>query len=107
MGAGRLAERENSILIADSGRQQLVWDRNTQCVEKHGDLAVELDANVGDLRDAEAPELRARLVEREPGWPVRSFPYLGAQRRVQHDPGVVTEHPLGSHMIPHQVRGAS
>ena len=68
-----------------------------------------LSSSTPDRRDrgnAEAGELRARLVDREPRAFVSVFPDDRPQRRVEHGAGVVAEHPLSDRDVAHEVRDA-
>src|SRR3954454_20004246 len=64
-------------------------DRRAEELEERGDLAVGLEADLSDLRRAEAAEARARLVDREPRRAAGVDVDRGAQRRIQQDRGVV------------------
>ncbi len=72
-------------------------------VQRRGDLAIEFEPHLPDLRDLETGELRARLVEREPGIAGDVFPDNGVKWRVEDRAGVMPEHALGDRVIAHQI----
>src|SRR5579863_2424909 len=80
--------------------------RDVKRAEQGGELAVEVDAHLGDRGEAEAGNLRAGLVGGEERAVIGAGVDDGAQRHVQHDRRVVPVHLLGDGVVAHEIGGA-
>ena len=95
MWSSRYGRREQCHRYLDAERFQ-----------ERRELSVELDPDCRDGKDSEAAELRARLLDREPGVFVGVFPDDCPQWRVEHGAGIVPEHLLGDGDVAHQIGDA-
>ena len=86
--------------------QQRHRNGNLERVEQKGELAVELETDLGHLGDAEAAELCAWLIDRESCVTGAVLPDQCVKRRVEHDAWVVAEHALGDGVVTHQITRA-
>src|SRR5580704_10776841 len=89
-----------------SGRAIEFACRNVKGAEQGGELAVEVDAHLGDRGEAEGGDLGAGLVGGEERSVTGAGVDDGAQRHVQHNRRVVPVHLLGDGVVAHEVGGA-